>query len=69
MDYEAKQEHYKDLRRQAEKDRLVSQVMANRERSGIWQRIGRSLSDAGKGKSTRDRTPDSGQLCCAEEAA
>jgi hypothetical protein len=43
-DYELKKEQYKDLLREAEKERLIRQVSENRERSANSQRIGGLLS-------------------------
>jgi hypothetical protein len=67
-DYAIKQEQYKDLLREAEKERLVRQMTANREKPAIWQGLSVFLSDIGKEKSTMKQTLDSRQVCCAEEA-
>ena len=63
-----KQEQYRDLLREAEKERLIKQVTANREKPAIWPGISDVLSNVGKGKSTTDQAIDSRQVCCAEEA-
>jgi hypothetical protein len=38
-DYESRKEHYKDLLRDAEKERLLSQVIAGTKKSNMWQSI------------------------------
>ena len=39
-DYELKKEQYKDLLREAEKERLIRQVSENREKSANSQKVG-----------------------------
>ena len=38
-DYESRKEHYKDLLRDAEKERLISRTIAGSKRSNVWQSI------------------------------
>ena len=38
-DYESRKEHYKDLLRDAEKERLISQVIAGGKKPNVWQSI------------------------------
>ena len=38
-DYESRKEHYKDLLRDAEKERLISRAIAGGKRSNVWQSI------------------------------
>ncbi len=38
-DYESRKEHYKDLLREAEKERLIGRVISAGNKSNIWQNI------------------------------
>jgi hypothetical protein len=38
-DYESRKEHYKDLLRDAKKERLLSQVSAEGKKLNVWQNI------------------------------
>ena len=38
-DYESRKEHYKDLLRDAEKERLLNRVIIKGKRSNVWQSI------------------------------
>jgi hypothetical protein len=38
-DYELRKEHYKDLLRDAEKERLLSRIVVEDKKSNVWQSI------------------------------
>ena len=40
-----KREQYKDMLREAEKQRLINQLLAHREGAAVWQRAGDFVSD------------------------
>ena len=44
--YGFKKAQYQDMLREAEKERLINQLMARREGAAVWQRINDVWSDA-----------------------
>ena len=52
-DYAVKQEQYLDQIRQADKQRLIRQVTAGREESGLWQAIKERALEMTKGQPTK----------------
>jgi len=68
-DYLMKQEQYRDLLRQAEKERLIKQLQADCESSTPGQALGRLAAALTRRGPDRQDTPCGGQTRLAEKTA
>ena len=67
--YQIKQEQYRDLLRDAQQQRLINQMQADRRRSGLGRAIGGLAAVLAMRQPVKAGRPHNGQACLAEKRA